>query len=73
VDTRRYAGGEAGAPFDPAAANTDHLLAVADGNIVRCWDVRTGVHLGDITEAASAVIIGTALAIGCCDGTIDIS
>ncbi|MFI6079183.1 WD40 repeat domain-containing protein [Actinoplanes sp. NPDC051343] len=49
------AGGEAGAPFDPAAANTDHLLAVADGNIVRCWDVRTGVHLGDITEAASAV------------------
>ncbi|MEV4704282.1 hypothetical protein [Actinoplanes sp. NPDC049316] len=51
----------------------ERLLAVARNDVLRCWDVVTGRHLGDLAGAASCALTGgRRLAVGHTDGSITV-
>jgi len=55
-----------------------HVIAVSHEEVVRCWDVLTGRHLGDITDAQSAVTATlpdgrVVLAVGHLDGSLTVT
>ncbi|MFF5077404.1 WD40 repeat domain-containing protein [Actinoplanes sp. NPDC000266] len=64
--------------LDLGGAVPERVVATSHEDTVRCWDVLTGRHLGDIEQAQSATIVPlpggrSALAVGHQDGSLTIT
>ena len=75
VGDRLAAGGEAGPALNLDGAVPGQMIAVGRDEILRCWDVLSGRHLGDVPSASCAATVTEpgVFAIGHLDGSITVT